>query len=96
MQLRHVWLPLMAAADVSLASATPIDAPKGLHQRFAVFTLVRGGPTDANYTTFVNSRLCLRNAINDEVAFDDVVFHEGNVPMNMQLSLKRQMCVILP
>ena len=39
------------------------------------FTLLRGGPTSADYKLFTSSRRCLGEAIGDAVDYDDVAFH---------------------
>ena len=56
-------------------------------QGVVVFTLIRGGPAEDAYDMFVNSRRCLRSAIMSAVQYDDLAFHEGNVPHEMQLML---------
>ena len=56
----------------------------------AAFTLVRGGAHDSDFTMYVNSRRCLREALPAVIEFDDVAFHEGNVPVDVQLRLRQQ------
>ena len=60
------------------------------------FTLLRGGPTSADYEWFTSSRRCLGEAIGDAVDYDDVAFHEGNVPRSVQLSLRLKMYTTPP
>ena len=55
--------------------------------RLAVFTLVRGGTLEEHYTSFVNSRACLREVLPPALVYDNVAFHEGNVPAAMQRAL---------
>eukprot|EP00966_Prymnesium_polylepis_P146005 3372609-Prymnesium_polylepis.1 len=54
------------------------------------FTLLRGGPSASDYEMFANSRLCLADAI-PSIVYDDVAFHEGNVPPEMQRALRQKM-----
>ena len=61
-------------------------------QRLAAFTLVRGGPSESAYDMFVSSRQCLREAMSSVVQYDDVAFHEGNVPSHMQSALHEKLC----
>eukprot|EP00966_Prymnesium_polylepis_P333414 7388879-Prymnesium_polylepis.1 len=60
------------------------------------FTLLRGGPTSADYEWFTSSRRCLGGAIGGTVDYDDVAFHEGNVPLSVQLSLPLKMYTTPP
>jgi hypothetical protein len=60
------------------------------------FTLLQGGPTSADYELFTSSRRCLEEAIGDAMEYDDVAFHEGNVPLSVQLSLHLKMYTTPP
>jgi|EP00966_Prymnesium_polylepis_P187235 hypothetical protein len=51
----------------------------------AVFTLIRGGSSRADYESFISSRQCLRTMALP--LYDDLAFHEGNVPAQMMLEL---------
>jgi len=62
------------------------------HPSLVTFTLVRGGRAAADYGLFTSSRQCLRDAIGDAVDYDDVAFHEGNVPLGIQMTLHLEMC----
>ena len=73
------------AAILDAAGASPTSA-KGL----AVFTLVRGGFSEADYESFVSSRLCLDAVMPAWVLYDHVAFHEGNVPPHLQLTLRQR------
>ena len=54
----------------------------------AVFALVRGGPSLHSYETLVQSRRCLRDSLPAGFRYDNVVFHEGNVPLDVQTALR--------
>ena len=56
----------------------------------AVFTLVRGGAVD-DFDMFFNSRRCLRDVMPSLVLYDDIAFHEGNVPPKVQTAMQHQM-----
>eukprot|EP00966_Prymnesium_polylepis_P294492 6800699-Prymnesium_polylepis.2 len=84
-----MFIPTAAAADGAPPVETTAVSTKG--KGLAVFTLVRGGPTTTDYETFINSRRCLRESMPDVIEYDDVAFHEGNVPQNMQLMLQKQL-----
>ena len=86
MRPRRRWACLLSVA-VSVAVASPSEThPAGL----AVFTLIRGGPFKAEYDSFINSRRCLREAAPGWLQFDDMAFHEGNVPAELQIVLQQQ------
>ena len=55
------------------------------------FTLIKGGPEEGAYETFVHSRQCLESAIPADVEYTDVAFHEGNVPSRIQHALRQTM-----
>ena len=55
------------------------------------FTLLRGGPAIDAYEMYTSSRRCLRDALHPLVQYDDVAFHEGNVPQDIQRSLRHQL-----
>eukprot|EP00966_Prymnesium_polylepis_P229621 5313086-Prymnesium_polylepis.1 len=63
---------------------------------FAVFTLVRGGPLETDYDSFVNSRHCLREALPVAIEHDDIAFHDGNVQPEMQLRMEQKTCAPRP
>eukprot|EP00966_Prymnesium_polylepis_P242691 5612513-Prymnesium_polylepis.2 len=58
-------------------------------KRLAVFTLVRGGSSEADYNSFVNSRRCLHETMPAWLVYDSIVFHEGNVPIEAQQMIRR-------
>jgi|EP00966_Prymnesium_polylepis_P150565 hypothetical protein len=68
-------------------TAAASEMPRGL----VVFTLVRGGPSEADFDSFVHSRRCLHEAMPAGSAYDDVAFHEGNVPLEVRLTLRERM-----
>eukprot|EP00966_Prymnesium_polylepis_P101963 2361323-Prymnesium_polylepis.1 len=78
----------MSAASLSAARRSFAD--EAAPRRLAVFTLVRGGPSTAHYASFVASRECLRDVMPHGVLYDNVAFHEGNVPAEMQPVLRQQ------
>lgn len=57
----------------------------------AVFSLVRGGADVHQYVMFLNSRRCLRSVMPSVISYDNVAFHEGNVPQFVQRELEQQM-----
>jgi transglutaminase/protease-like cytokinesis protein 3 len=67
----------------------PDAPPPGL----VTFTLVRGGSSVSDFDSFVNSRRCLRDIMPNWFPYDDIAFHEGNVPRDVQTTLRQQMCV---
>jgi hypothetical protein len=69
------------------AASTADVQPKKL----AVFTLVRGGESESDYESFISSRHCLRDSLPASFSYDDVVFHEGNVAVDMQNHLRREL-----
>ena len=78
---------LLSRVDVAPAGEAEVLAPRGL----AVFTLIRGGPSEATYKMFVSSRQCLQNVMPPMIQFDNVVFtEEGTVPPDMQQMLLRR------
>ena len=79
----ELWYSVVAAAPATAVAAAQ-NQPAGL----AVFTLVRGGTSDTMFETFINSRHCLHEAMPSWLAYDNVVFHEGNVATDMQLMLQ--------
>jgi|EP00966_Prymnesium_polylepis_P332206 hypothetical protein len=86
----------MVIASVFAAAwvmAIPVFAAAADEQRYglAVFTLLRGGSLDSDYVSFVNSRDCLQRSMSRIVQYDDVAFHEGNVPSTVQSTLRQQM-----
>lgn len=59
------------------------------------FTLIRGGDAEGVFETFENSRACLRDVMPQGVQYDDVAFHEGNVPLDAQIALRQKLCAHL-
>ena len=83
----HLPVAMLLFVSVCASAAEPQAAPAGL----ATFTLVRGGTSAAGYESFVNSRRCLREgAIPSWLIYDDIAFHEGNVPRDMQSMLRQR------
>jgi hypothetical protein len=76
------------AAARSPAAATSEEHATG--RGLVVFTLVRGGPSEGAYESFVNSRDCIRGAMPSEFIFDNVAFHEDNVPSHVQVALRQR------
>ncbi|KAL1512046.1 hypothetical protein AB1Y20_005320 [Prymnesium parvum] len=74
--------PAASARDLQ-----PLFTPRAT---LAVFTLVRGGATERDLQTFVNSRLCLRDAMPAGVAYDNIAFLEHALPPRVQAALRRQ------
>jgi hypothetical protein len=70
-------------SERGVANAVPSTISRGL----VAFTLIRGGPAEATYDMFVNSRRCLRTAMPAVIQYDNVAFHEGNVPGTIELLL---------
>jgi hypothetical protein len=56
-----------------------------------VFTLIRGGPREEAFDDFVESRRCLLDAMPTTIQYDNIAFHEVNVPTVVQSRLSRQM-----
>ena len=54
-----------------------IGAAPTLAKQLAVFTLVRGGSSEADYESFVSSRRCLNNVMPAWVSYEHVAFREG-------------------
>jgi hypothetical protein len=65
-------------------------AASGARALLAVFTLVRGGSSLEVFESFVNSRNCLRQVLPSAIKYDEIAFHEGNVPSAVQRSLQLQ------
>jgi hypothetical protein len=82
-------LALLLIYGSSTTAATLLSCAAG-QRSLAVFTLVRGGPTEADYISFVNSRSCLNDAMPAGINYDDIAFYEGNVPLNVQRALSQQ------
>eukprot|EP00966_Prymnesium_polylepis_P236046 5459029-Prymnesium_polylepis.1 len=72
--------PQAPAAVAFDAVGVPSASAKGL----AVFTLVRGGFSEADYESFISSRRCLDDVMPAWFPYDHVAFHEGNVPAALQ------------
>ena len=86
MRPRRRWAVLVSVAvSVAVEPASETD-PAGL----AVFTLIRGGPSEPEYESFINTRRCLRETAPRWLQYDDIAFHEGNVPAELQVVLQQQ------
>ena len=81
--------PTPAAVDGAAAVKTTAVSTKG--KGLAVFTLVRGGASAADYEMFINSRQCLLESMPTVIQYDDVAFHEGTGPQTMQLMLQKRL-----
>jgi hypothetical protein len=77
---------MTAAITVLDAVGAQRTSAKGL----AVFTLVRGGSSEAEFESFVSSRRCLEDVMPAWIVFDHVAFHEGNVPAELQHALRQR------
>eukprot|EP00966_Prymnesium_polylepis_P274247 6335624-Prymnesium_polylepis.1 len=73
----------------SIASA---ETPREAVDRIAVFTLIRGGASESDYEMFRKSRECVHDGMAG-VQYDNIAFHEGNVPAAIQTILGQKMCV---
>ncbi|KAL1530192.1 hypothetical protein AB1Y20_001108 [Prymnesium parvum] len=87
---------MLALVSAAISTASSAGAPLAPHDagpssRLATFTLVRGGSSEGDYETLVNSRRCLRQALAAVIDYDDIAFHEGNVPLLIQRSLSERM-----
>lgn len=89
--LLRFGLVLVSVGATSLSEDSPsIFSLNG--RGLVTFALVRGGSDYNSYKTFMNSRACLREAVPPAIDYDDVAFHEGNIPADVQLKLKQFMC----
>jgi hypothetical protein len=83
-----------AAADGSaLEEPTLIastETPQDPVDSIAVFTLIRGGASESDYEMFLNSRECVHDVMAG-VQYDNIAFHEGNVPAAIQTILGQKM-----
>ena len=75
-----------AQALSDVCSSRPL-APQRSSQ-LVVFALLRGGLQREQYDAFVSSRKCLRGVLSAMKPFDDVAFHDGNVPKHVQAELQ--------
>jgi hypothetical protein len=90
--MRNVRPALLLAMAVAVAPTGTKDAVlETLSKQLVVFTLVRGGSSESDYESFVNSRRCLDQVMPHTVAYDHVAFHEGNVPLAVQRALNDNM-----
>jgi len=87
MALAFLLAATTAAFRPARAEPTRSAEHTSKHPSLVTFTLVRGGRAAADYGLFTSSRQCLRDAIGDAVDYDDVAFHEGNVPLGIQMTL---------
>ena len=65
--------------------ADPIEP----HNNFVTFTLVRGGKFAVDYATYEERTVALAKVL-AETPFDDIAFHEGNVPANIILDFQNR------
>jgi hypothetical protein len=81
----------IALAAIAAAAAPAYETPKA--SSLAVFTLVRGSSSEgeAGLDSFIHSRRCLREAMPAWSTYDDIAFHEGNVPLEVQRALRKKM-----
>jgi hypothetical protein len=83
-----------AAADSyeipQLPSARGAETPRDPVDSIAVFTLIRGGASESDYEMFLNSRECVHDVMAG-VEYDNIAFHEGNVPVAIQTILGQKM-----
>eukprot|EP00966_Prymnesium_polylepis_P334071 7389466-Prymnesium_polylepis.2 len=86
--------PAVAPLALVFAVTFAQHAEEADRRWLAAFTLVRGGSSESAYTSFENSRLCLRKALPAVIAYDDVAFHEGNVPDSIKRALLGRMCAV--
>ncbi|KAL3919903.1 MAG: hypothetical protein SGPRY_005459 [Prymnesium sp.] len=77
-----ITFALIAKATGPAAAAARASAPE-VSAHLAVFSLTRGGPSAGEYEAWTNSRRCLSEAMPRAVRYDDILFHEGNVPLEM-------------
>eukprot|EP00966_Prymnesium_polylepis_P025059 577894-Prymnesium_polylepis.1 len=80
-----IWAAAAAARDTQGFGAQ--TSGSGM---LAVFTLVRGGRSQSDFESFVNSRHCLQ-ILPSWIEYDDIAFHEGNVGFGMQQVLRQQL-----
>eukprot|EP00966_Prymnesium_polylepis_P235725 5451588-Prymnesium_polylepis.1 len=78
---------LLASGAVMVNAESSEPNGRGL----AVFTLLRGGTSIGAYDSFIHSRRCLRAAMPRVLEFDDIAFHAGDVPVELQPTLREQM-----
>eukprot|EP00966_Prymnesium_polylepis_P294339 6797370-Prymnesium_polylepis.1 len=86
---------VLGLATLSATQSAKTDDSSELDHRWAVFALVRGGSTAADYDSFINSRRCLRDSMPPAISYDDIVFHEGNIHPELQLNLQRKLVHLL-
>lgn len=82
-------LPAMVVAGAVGSHVTEISGPSAF--QLATFTLIRGGSELHQYDTFMNSRICLRDVLAGVTEYDDIVFHEGDVPSSIQRALREKL-----
>ena len=85
----------MMLVSSCLLTCTVSSASSPGAAQLVTFTLVRGGPSGAALESFVNSRQCLDKVLPDGFLYDDVAFHEGNVPYDAQQMLRSDRCARL-
>eukprot|EP00966_Prymnesium_polylepis_P041352 959510-Prymnesium_polylepis.2 len=88
---RAAAAPIRALRSASSDKQPPSEPdPAGRHEdgTLVAFTLVRGGQVEQDYETFVDSRRCLRAALPAVLSYDYVAFHESNIPLTLQQTLR--------
>ena len=82
--LRRTPPPTLAGCEE--ASAAPITPTSAAHRQLATFALVRGGIAPEDYAGLLARTGGLARAMRaamPSLRYDDVVFHEGNLPSDM-------------
>jgi hypothetical protein len=94
---RILFLLLIGSAAADSYEIPPVSsAPRGAEtprdpvDSIAVFTLIRGGASESDYEMFLNSRECVHDVMAG-VQYDNIAFHEGNVPAAIQTILGQKM-----
>ena len=75
----------------TLVGALVLMATPARATSLATFTLVRGGSSWNDYSMFEEGRRCLHEAMRAGLRYDDVAFHEGNVPTYAQHAMQADM-----
>eukprot|EP00966_Prymnesium_polylepis_P171515 3965519-Prymnesium_polylepis.1 len=86
-----VFAPTGTAVGASPVYLPAVTAePNQQSRELVAFALMRGGPAAGDYELFANSRQCLRGVMPRAILYDQISFHESNVPLEMQLMLHRR------
>lgn len=80
-----------AVGFISWAGFVAPVEPSSPDVKDVVFKLVRGGRFREDYDKLLTSRKCLLHALGGSAVFDEVVFHEGNVPLVVQEELQAEL-----